>query len=241
MTYYPLIYLIIFIYILFIFFQTNNSENFGNTCTDSVTIQGLLTAVAGINLSNNNLGGVNKIVFGTSDINSIANTISDGLFESSSLCIVGKGNDILGNRQITMWDHVTVKGSLTALSCNCPSDKRLKHNIKELDSVYESIKKLTPVSYELKKDNKSDFGLIAQEYYKIFPFANKTELIGEEPVDKTGIPEYYSVDYSKLSVILLQGLKETMNKLEETSNKLEETMNKLEETRNILDETRNKL
>ena len=126
-------------------------------------------------------------------------------------------------------------GNLTALSCNCPSDKRLKHNIKELDSVYESIKKLTPVSYEWKKDNKNDFGLIAQEYYKIFPFANKTELIGEEPVDKTGDPEYYSVDYSKLSVILLQGLKETMNKLEEQilyTNKLEniinERLNKLE-------------
>jgi hypothetical protein len=73
------------------------------------------------------------------------------------------------------------------------------------------------------------------------PFTNKLNLIGEEPVNKNNEPEYYSVDYSKLSVILLQGLKETMTKLEETTNKLNEQIlytNKLE---TIINERLNKL
>ena len=138
--------------------------------------------------------------------------------------------------------NISTLGTITTNRAVCTSsDRRLKQNIKELDSVYDSIKKLTPVTYEWKDDNKNDFGLIAQEYYQIFPFTNKSDLTGEEPVDETGKPKYYTVDYSKLSVILLQGLKETMLKLEETTNKLEETRNILEETRNILEETRNKL
>ena len=144
--------------------------------------------------------------------------------------------------------NITTTGIIKASSVVSPSDKRLKQNIKEFDSVYESIKKLTPVTYEWKEDNKNDYGLIAQEYYQIFPFANKTNLIGEEPVDETGNPKYYSVDYSKLSVILLQGLKETMSKLEETRLKLDETTNNLNnqilytnKLENIINERLNKL
>ena len=47
-------------------------------------------------------------------------------------------------------------------------------------------------------------------------------IIGCVYLNDKGEPTYYTIDYSKLSVILLQGLKETMNKLEETTNKLSE-------------------
>ena len=147
-----------------------------------------------------------------------------------------------------MWDNVlinnnlTVTGTITTNRAVCTSsDRRLKQNIKELDSVYDSIKRLTPVTYEWKNDNKNDFGLIAQEYYQIFPFTNKSDLIGEEPVDESGKPKYYTVDYSKLSVILLQGLKETMLKLEETTNKLNEQILYTSKLENIINERLNKL
>jgi hypothetical protein len=68
-----------------------------------------------------------------------------------------------------------------------------------------------------------------------------TDLSGNEPVDINGNPEYYSVDYSKLSVILLQGLKETINKLEITENKLEITENKLEIMEKKLDDLMNQI
>ena len=212
-----------------------------------------------VNMGDTSLGNVNvngTITIGTS-ADGVSSTISDSRYYSNSLCIVGQG--ILPNRSIYMCDNVFITGALTvatiscsgtitAKSCNCPSDRRLKQNIKELDSVYDSIKKLSPVTYEWKENNESDFGLIAQEYYKIFPFTNKSNLTGEEPIDENGQPKYYSIDYSKLSVILLQGLKETMDILEETRYTLEETKNKLNEQHlytsrleNIINERLNKL
>jgi len=176
-----------------------------------------------------------------------SSNIDLGFFTGGSYREVNRGLPVMSLHSDNPWDsnnpvnsvningNLIVNGNITAYSCSCPSDKRLKQNIKELNSVYDSIKKLNPVTYELKENNENDYGLIAQEYFKLFPFTNNTKLTGDEPVDEDGKPIYYSIDYSKLSVILLQGLKETMNKLEEQilyTNKLEniinERLNKLE-------------
>ena len=228
-----------------------SSDNVSNTISDGGFNTAALCIVGKGTSPQRRVHIWDQIILGSSD--NVSNTISDGGFDVNALCIVGKGTG--PNRTIHMWDNViiennlNVSGTITTNRAVCTSsDRRLKQNIKELDCVYDSIKKLTPVTYEWKDDNKNDFGLIAQEYYEIFPFTNKSELIGEEPVDETGNPKYYSVDYSKLSVILLQGLKETMIKLEETTLKLDETTNNLNnqilytnKLENIINERLNKL
>jgi hypothetical protein len=85
------------------------------------------------------------------------------------------------------------------------SDARWKKNISDLGTVLNNLELLTPVSYNWRKDEFPDMhfddsrqiGLVAQEVEKVFPDLVRTDDKG-----------YKAVAYDKLSVVLLQGLKE---------------------------------
>jgi hypothetical protein len=91
-------------------------------------------------------------------------------------------------------------GSLTDVS-----DIRLKKNITEVKSVLNSLIKINPVIYQMDLENFPDnqfnkgmeYGLIAQNLEEYFPLLVKTNREG-----------YKSVDYVKLSVLLLKGIQE---------------------------------
>ncbi len=106
------------------------------------------------------------------------------------------------------------------------SSRRYKHDIKEYDSDISKLGKLTPVKFKWNPNtgspNQEDFGLIAEDVYKIFP-----ELVG---LDKAGRPD--SVKYDKLSVILLKGYQEKVKEidaLKEKNENLESRLKALEE------------
>lgn len=91
------------------------------------------------------------------------------------------------------------------------SDRRFKKDIAPLPSLLQSVLKLNPVNYYWKKNEFPDrhfssskqTGLIAQEVKEHFP-----ELVME---DKDG---YLSVDYVKLSVLLLKSIQEQQEIIE---------------------------
>ena len=90
---------------------------------------------------------------------------------------------------------ITSNGSTTAY--NTSSDGRLKDITGEARGL-EVINKLNPVSYNWKEDGKADEGLIAQEVLDIVPNA----------VTQNEEDEMYQMDYSKLVVHLVKGMKE---------------------------------
>lgn len=106
------------------------------------------------------------------------------------------------------------------------SDKRLKENIRLLSDVLGKLQQINAYYYNWKKDNpiinteNKDLGVLAQELETVFP-----ELIH---IDNRG---YKSVDYNKLSAVLLQAVKEqqllidTQNK---RINEQDERLNKIE-------------
>jgi hypothetical protein len=96
------------------------------------------------------------------------------------------GNGNVGN--------IIVSGSATAF--NTSSDARLKDVTGKARGL-EVINQLNPVSYNWKVDGKADEGLIAQEVLDIVPNA----VSGSEE-------EKYYMDYSKLVVHLVAGMKE---------------------------------
>jgi hypothetical protein len=96
------------------------------------------------------------------------------------------GNGNVGN--------IIVSGSATAF--NTSSDARLKDVTGKARGL-EVINQLNPVSYNWKVDGKADEGLIAQEVLDIVPNA----VSGSEE-------EKYYMDYSKLVVHLVAGIKE---------------------------------
>jgi hypothetical protein len=91
------------------------------------------------------------------------------------------------------------------------SDVRWKKNITDLNDNLDKIFQLKGVRYDWKKDEFPDqgfetgtqIGLIAQDVEKIFPELVKTDGNG-----------YKAVSYEKLSVVLLEGMKEQQQQIE---------------------------
>ena len=102
--------------------------------------------------------------------------------------------------------NIVADGNITAYS-----DERLKDNIKTLEDGLAKVNQLRGVSYN--KDNKKGIGVIAQEVEKVFPevvITGKTE-------DK-----FKSVDYGRLTAVLIEAVKEQQKQIQTLTTKVEE-------------------
>ena len=97
----------------------------------------------------------------------------------------------------------------TSTSFNTSSDARLKEVTGKARGL-EVINELNPVSYNWKSDGKADEGLIAQEVIDIVPNA----VTGSEE-------EQYYMDYSKLVVHLVAGIKEQQTIIDDLKTRIE--------------------
>ena len=143
------------------------------------------------------------------------NTLSNALIVNS-LGNVGIGvNDPCQKLQIA--GNITHTGVVA-----CSSDKRYKKDIKQLPSTLKTIQNINPVRYNLRVEefpqknfsDKSQIGFIAQEIQKHYP-----EIVVE---DREG---YYSVDYGKMTPILLKAIQELSSKIEVLENELNRVKN----------------
>ncbi len=111
-----------------------------------------------------------------------------------------------------------VAGSAYSTGTWSGSDIRWKKNIDNLGNVIAKVSKLNGVSYEWKQDEYPDMhfdsgkqiGLIAQDVEKIYPELVKTDDNG-----------YKAVNYEKLTVILLEGIKEQQKQINAQNEKIE--------------------
>jgi len=93
-----------------------------------------------------------------------------------------------------------------------PSDKRLKTNIKDIDYGLDTIMKLNPKQYDWKKDNRHDIGFIAQEVEEVIP-----EIVKDKKhFDK----EIKTLDYEKLTAVLIKAVQEQQQQINELKEKL---------------------
>ena len=126
--------------------------------------------------------------------------------QSSGIFLASNGNigintapstytmDVLGN--VHMSNDLTVDGLLSSIS-----DIRLKENITNIPvGVLDKLLHLTPIKYNLKnsKTTKTQIGLIAQEIIN----AGFPELVS------TSQDGLYSLDYSRITVLLIASIKE---------------------------------
>jgi hypothetical protein len=120
-----------------------------------------------------------------------------------------------------------VQGTTYSSGGYAGSDIRWKTNLRPLANVTPSILKLKGYTYNWRTDEYPDMhfdsdtqiGLVAQEVEKVFPELVKTDSDG-----------YKAVSYEKLTVILLEGLKEQQKRIESQENRIE----KLEQLVNSL-------
>lgn len=112
---------------------------------------------------------------------------------------VGTGGSLTVKGGASINKDLYVGGTITS-----SSDSRLKENITELDGDYlRLIDQIRTVKYNLIGQDSPQYGFIAQDFEKSFP-----ELI-KRP-DENG---YYSLDYQKMTVILLKCIKELKSKI----------------------------
>jgi len=104
---------------------------------------------------------------------------------------------------------ITSDGTNTTYATS--SDARLK-DVTGIARGLEVINELNPVAYNWKSSGKADEGLIAQEVQKIVPNA---VVEGEEE------DEMYCMDYSKLVVHLVAGMKEQQTLIESLTARIE--------------------
>jgi hypothetical protein len=117
---------------------------------------------------------------------------------------------------------------VVAANLSCPSDLRYKKNILPIENSLSNILKINGVRYDWKQEefpekqfsDKNQIGFIAQEIEKIFP-----EMVF---TDEKG---FKSVDYARLTPVLVEAIKELNlknEKLEIKNQKLESRLDKIE-------------
>jgi hypothetical protein len=168
----------------------------------SITSSGSVTIECGGDYPGQSVGGSVLIIAG------------DGLNNGGNIDFTsGNGDSQNGNINLNTDGLVVVNGSGTySGTWTQASDERYKKDIESLDREIDNVLKLNPVRYNWKKEeypnkNFSDeksIGLIGQEVEQIYPEIVKTDSDG-----------YKSIDYSKLSVILLSAIKEQQKEIEE--------------------------
>lgn len=147
-------------------------------------------------------------------MNNTLQTVYNNYFPRSGGTITGavdvqgafSANSFYSRGTITSAGNIISSGNVTAYS-----DIKLKENIKPLKNSLELIDRLEVVHYDWKDNGKSDIGVIAQEIEKVFP-----EFVLEIQDDINGTVK--TVDYSKLAVVSLQGIKELLNIIENMKN-----------------------
>lgn len=123
------------------------------------------------------------------------------------VCLSNNRLDLNYGKDFTAGTHV--HGSLTATeNITAYSDKRLKENIKPIANALDKIKRIQGVSYtrnDEKDTKKQHIGVIAQDLLEVVP-------------EVVNVPEkqedMHSVDYSKLTALLIEGIKEQQKEIE---------------------------
>jgi hypothetical protein len=107
--------------------------------------------------------------------------------------------------------NLIVDNEVEAIAYNSTSSKRFKKKIKNLKNGLTLVKSLRPVTFEWKnKKRTSDLGLIAEEVNEILPMV----------VGKNTNGEISSLDYGKLTTILIQAVKELSVEVEKLKSKI---------------------
>ena len=167
-----------------------------------------------------NLPGVNTAGNQNTSGNAATATTAANLSFGSANQVVFKNssNNATTNANLTFdGTDLTVGGDITAFA----SDERLKTNISPITDALFKVNSLNGFTYnfneiagELGFDTEIDYaGVSAQEVQKVLP-----EVVRPAPVDD----KYVTVQYDKLTALLIEAIKELSDKVEKLEQRLED-------------------
>jgi hypothetical protein len=114
---------------------------------------------------------------------------------------------------------LVVTGDVDADNFNTTSDRKLKTNLVRIEGALDKIEKLNGYTFdwleEYSEDRSRQIGMVADEVYEVQP-----ELISHRNIVLSNKEEKIKLlDYSKVTVILIEAIKELNNKITKLENK----------------------
>lgn len=201
-----------------IFFNPDNAIFRANQIALMIPNQTSSRPVIGWKDSIDGVGYLTRYTIGSYRMNrntwgSMLLAVSNDDWENSAgaqLQLNGEGTADLIVSRFTVHGNLQANGEVTAYST---SDKRLKEEVKAINNASDIIDKLRPVSFKWNdkakelnpnKNNKLNYGLIAQEVEEVMPSIVHPIYNGE----------YKSIDYIQLIAILIQSNKEMRKEID---------------------------
>ncbi|MBI4993891.1 tail fiber domain-containing protein [Candidatus Wolfebacteria bacterium] len=181
-------------------------------------IGGILSAVNNSGVTTFSVNQIGALIGDGSGLNGVVKTAD----LANYLTKTGDGSGLTGVVKTagdsTITGSLTITGAATANSWNTSSDLRLKKDIIPLENILPKLANINAVGFnwiEKNKDDKHQIGFIAQEVEKEFP-----ELVS---TDGNG---YESMDYGKMSAVLLEAIKELKAENDSLKTRIEKLENK---------------
>jgi hypothetical protein len=166
--------------------------------------------IGGTNIGTADSSSINSYTHAVLNIETPNNPLRDGIAIKSTggndgayMVFINAGGGVCG------WVQMTGGGSVNYLET---SDRRLKTNIRYMDSMLDKIMSLKPSIYNWKSNNNESEGFIAQEVFELFPQlrhkqANADDNL-DEPCDENGNPLHYGLDYGKFTPYIVKAMQE---------------------------------
>jgi hypothetical protein len=153
---------------------------------------------------------------------------TNGNIIHGSILHISNGNVGIGTSPVY---KLHVAGTVAANGFQNLSDQRWKTNIKPIQNALDNVLKMQGVTYYWKVDEYPDkhfpegeqVGFIAQEIEKVYPQVVLT--------DKDG---YKSVDYSKITPVLVEAIKEQQQMIEQQTELIEQQQQKLQQQEQLI-------
>jgi hypothetical protein len=131
------------------------------------------------------------------------------------------GSTALDKFQVSSSGDVIASGNITAFGTafSSVSDRNWKKDIQTFSGSLDKLLELKPRKFKWKKDNKEDYGFIAQEVEEILPHIVRNQ--GFNKAGKgTGGEKHKTIDYSKLTPYLVDTIQELTKRIEKLEKKV---------------------
>ena len=126
---------------------------------------------------------------------------------------------------VLFYRNNTHAGSITSTSASSvsygtSSDYRMKSNIADLDSAINIVKSLKPKKFKWKSEDSADYdnpfvmGFIAHEADSAIPLSQGIVIGDKDETDSHGTPKMQSMDYGKMTPLVVKALQEALEKIE---------------------------
>jgi hypothetical protein len=137
----------------------------------------------------------------------------------STSLFVQNGSYYSATTNIGITGSLVVTGEVDALTFNTTSDKKLKTDLVRIEGALDKIEKLNGYTFnwleEYSEDRTRQIGMVANEVYEVQPelISNRTIMLGGKE------EEIKLLDYSKVTALLIEAIKELNDKVTKIENK----------------------